>query len=368
MQSKRILRKEDKESVSRICLLRKQIEKTKLQGFLVHNNKNIYYLTQFMSTGGAYLLVLEESGPVLWVSKLEWNRAKEEAENCELRMFKQRIKTTGLIAKELLDSKLKRISFDDIAVKEYLELVRKWGGEMRNETQLIWNLRKVKDNEEIAIMREAAKLADLGVQVALETAVPGVDEFKVAAEAEYAMRIKQSQGTAFETIVASGPRSAFPHGPPTKRKIQRGDLVVVDIGAVFRNYRSDITRTIVAGKPSEKQSEIFNTVVEAQETALKRYKDNSRCSLVDQAARSLIENRGYGEYFIHGLGHGIGLDIHEPPTISPSSEDLLESGCSVSNEPGIYIPGTGGIRVEDMILVGQNSGERITSAPRRIQV
>lgn len=352
----------------RLRLLREQIEKNDLQGFLSLNSKNIYYLTGFMSSGGAYLLVPEDSEPVLWINKLEWNRAKEEAENCDLRMIKQRSQITRTLSEELHSAKLKRVGFDEIIVKEYLELIKGWGGEMKNEIQMIWNLRKVKDNEEIAIMREAAKLADVGVQVALETAMPGTDEFRVAAEAEYAMRIEQSEGTAFETIVASGPRSAFPHGPPTKRKIQRGDLVVVDIGAVFRNYRSDITRTVVAGRPSEKQGEIFSTVLEAQENALRRYKDNMKCSLVDRTARSLIRKRGYGKYFIHGLGHGIGLDIHEPPTISPNSKDLLKAGCLVSNEPGIYIPGIGGLRVEDMILVSHNSGERITSAPRRIQV
>lgn len=352
----------------RLHLFKEQIEKDNLQGFLAHNSKNIYYLTGFMSTGGAYLLVPEDSEPILWISKLEWNRAKEEAENCDLRMIKQRSRIERTLSKELDDSKLKKVGFDEIAVREYLALIKEWGGELKNEVQLIWNLRKVKDDEEIAIMKEAAKLADLGVQVALETAAPGIDEFRVAAEAEYAMRIRQSEGTAFETIVASGLRSAFPHGPPTKRKIQRGDLVVVDIGAIFRNYRSDITRTIVAGRPSKKQNEIFNTVIEAQEIALRRYKDKMKCSLVDRTARSLITKKGYGKYFTHGLGHGIGLDIHEPPTISPNSKDHLEKGCLVSNEPGIYIPGVGGLRVEDMILVGQNSGERITLTPRSIQL
>ena len=345
-----------------------RVNKAKLQGFLVHSSKNIYYLTGFMSSGGAHLLAHIDSDPVLWVGRLEWERAKEEVGNCDLRMIKRRIRVSKTLSKELSGAKLGTIGFDELAAKEYLELVGDWEGELRFEPQLIWELRKVKDEEEKTRTRKAAKLADIGMQIALETIAPGVEEFKVAAEAEYAMRVRRSEGTAFETIVASGPRSAFPHSPPTTRRIRSGDLVVVDIGATFKYYRSDITRTIVVGKPSESQKKIFDTVIQAQESASKKYVDGEKCSLVDRTARSIIRKRGYGRYFVHSLGHGIGLDIHEPPTISANSKDRLKAGNLVSNEPGIYVPSVGGVRIEDMILVGLNSWEILTSTPRDIEV
>lgn len=352
--------------VFRLRLLREEMEKAELQGFLVSKTNNIYYLTGFMSTGGAYLLVTENSDPVLWVSRLEENRGREEARNCNIRIISPGSKMAENLSSEFGKTKIETVGFDDIPVGEYVRLVGDWRGELKEETQLIWKLRRVKDSEEIKTMREAAKLADIGVQAAIDTVAPGVNEFKVAAEAEYAMRIRQSEGTAFETIVASGPRSAFPHGPPTARKIRRHDLIVIDIGATIRHYRSDITRTIAVGKASQKQKNMFETVLEAGEEALFRYKDGEKCSLVDEVARSIIERRGYGKYFVHGLGHGIGLDIHEPPTISPNSKDLLETGCLVSDEPGIYIPSIGGVRIEDMVLVGRDCGERITTTAKGI--
>jgi len=321
-----------------------------------------------MSSGRAHLLVPVESNPVLWVGRLEWERAKEEARNCDLRMIGRRTRVSKILSKELSDAKLGMIGFDDLTATEYLELVRDWGGELRSEPQLIWELRRVKDDEEMMRTRKATKLADIGMQIALESIAPGVEEFKVAAEAEYVMRVRRSEGTAFETIVASGPRSAFPHSPPTARKIRSGDLVVVDIGATFRHYRSDITRTIVVGKPSESQKKMFNTVIQAQESALRKYVDGEKCSLVDKTARSIIRKRGYGRYFVHSLGHGIGLDIHEPPTISTNSKDRLKARNLVSNEPGIYVPSVGGVRIEDMILIGLSSWETITSTPRDIKV
>jgi len=348
-------------------LFRKQVDKAGLEGFIVHSERNIYYLTGFMSSGGAYLLVSEDSSPILWVSKLDWEKAKEEVRICDLRVIERRTRIQKTLSDELHDLGMRTTGFDEISVAEYFELGKNWGGDLKPEAQLIWMLRRVKDKEETERMRRAARIADIGVQVAIETIAPGTREYMVAAEAEYAMRTRQSEGTAFETIVASGSRSAFPHGSPTARKIQSGDLVIVDIGATFKHYRSDITRTIVVGKPSETQKRIYDAVTDAQETALRRYRDRERCAMIDGVARSLIRKRGYGKQFVHGLGHGIGLDIHEPPTVSLGSKDFLETGNIVSDEPGIYLPGVGGVRIEDMILVAGSKGERITLAPRSLE-
>jgi Xaa-Pro aminopeptidase len=191
----------------------------------------------------------------------------------------------------------------------------------------------------------------------------GVREDEVAAEIEYAMRKRGSSGAAFETIVASGACSAYPHGGCSDRKIRDGDLVVVDVGATYKFYRSDMTRTLVAGKPSEKQKKLYQTVKTAQETALEAVKPNVKAKDVDAAARKIFADAGYGEYFVHGLGHGVGLEVHEPPTLSPESKDVLVAGNVVTVEPGVYLVGYGGVRIEDTVLVQKNGAEKLTNGP-----
>jgi Xaa-Pro dipeptidase len=185
----------------------------------------------------------------------------------------------------------------------------------------------------------------------------------VAAEIEYAMRKQGSYGTAFETIVASGSCSAFPHGVCSDRKIRKGDLVVIDVGAAYKFYRSDMTRTLVAGKPSEKQTKIYNIVKTAQEKAFETLKLNVKAADVDGVARKIIADAGYGEYFVHSLGHGVGLEVHEPPTLSPESKEVLAAGNVVTVEPGIYLVGYGGVRIEDTVLVQRNGAEKLTNGP-----
>jgi Xaa-Pro aminopeptidase len=177
------------------------------------------------------------------------------------------------------------------------------------------------------------------------------------------MRKYGSYGTAFETILSSGPTSAFPHGGCTERKIRKGDLTVVDIGAVYKNYRSDMTRTFVAGHPSEKQKKIHAIVKEAQDKAFAAIKSGAKAHKVDAAGRHAIEKAGYGEFFVHGLGHGVGLDIHEPPTLNSTSKEKLKAGNVVTDEPGIYLVGYGGVRIEDTVLVTEDGAEKLTIGP-----
>ena len=227
--------------------------------------------------------------------------------------------------------------------------------------------RAVKTPEEIELIRQACKLADIGINTAYETIQPGISELEVAAEVEYAMRKAGSAGTAFDTIIASGANSAFPHGTFESRTIENGDLVVVDLGAIVQGYRSDITRTITAGKVSSKQQEIYGTVKAAQELAFKAVKAGVKAVDVDATARAIIGRAGFGECFVHNLGHGVGLDIHEAPTLSPDSKDTLEAGNVVTVEPGIYIVAFGGIRIEDTVLVTQFGAEKLTSAAYTLQ-
>jgi Xaa-Pro aminopeptidase len=269
------------------------------------------------------------------------------------------------IAEKLKDSKIKKLAVDALSIEDWRALAKTTRGEtwLKVAGNPICRLRKVKDATEIALMRRAGELTSEGMKAAYEVLSPGMKECEVAAEIEYAMRKRGSYGTAFETAVASGLCSAFPHGGCSDREIREGDLVVIDFGATYKFYRSDMTRTLVAGKPSEKQKKLYAIVKAAQEKAFEAIKPNVKAKDVDGAARKIIEAAGYGECFVHGLGHGVGLEIHEPPTLNASSKETLAAGNVVTDEPGIYLVGYGGVRIEDTVLVQKNGAEKLTDGP-----
>jgi Xaa-Pro dipeptidase len=254
---------------------------------------------------------------------------------------------------------------DVLNIESWRALSKFLGGEnmLAVDSGFLRELRKVKDENEIELMRKAGELTSEGMRVAREVVAAGVKEYEVAAEIEYAMRKQGSYGTAFETIVASGSCSAFPHGGCSDREIRKGDLVVVDIGATYKYYHSDMTRTLVAGKPSEKQKNLYQIVKTAQEKAFEALKPNVKAADVDAIARKVIADAGYDEYFVHSLGHGVGLEVHEPPTLSPESKEVLAVGNVVTIEPGVYLVGYGGVRIEDTVLVGKVGAEKLTSGP-----
>ncbi len=227
----------------------------------------------------------------------------------------------------------------------------------------MWSLRKVKDETELALIEKAAEMTNRGMKKAFEVMEAGLKERDVAAEIEYEMRKAGSDGVAFETIVSSGPSSAFPHGGCGDREVRRGDFIVIDIGAKYKGYCADLTRTMIVGEPSAKQREIYETVRKAQASAMGVIQAGVEGKKVDKVARECIAEAGYGENFVHSLGHGVGLDVHEPPTLGPRSKDVLASGNVVTVEPGIYIPKFGGVRIEDTVVVLDEKANKLTKAP-----
>jgi Xaa-Pro dipeptidase len=269
------------------------------------------------------------------------------------------------IAKQTSAFEIKRLAVDVLNIESWRALSKFLGGEkmLAVDSGFLRGLRKVKDENEIELMRKAGELTSEGMRVAREVVAAGMKEHEVAAEIEYAMRKQGSYGTAFETIVASGSCSAYPHGGCSDREIRKGDLVVVDIGATYKYYHSDMTRTLVAGKPSEKQKKLNQIVKTAQEKAFEALKPNVKAKAVDATARKVIADAGYGEFFVHSLGHGVGLEVHEAPILSPESKDVLAVGNVVTVEPGIYLVGYGGIRIEDTVLVQRSGAEKLTKGP-----
>ncbi|MDH5531994.1 MAG: Xaa-Pro peptidase family protein [Candidatus Bathyarchaeota archaeon] len=344
---------------SRVNTLKGFFEREKLDGYIIADDTNILYFTGFL--GGARVLVPREGENVLYVYGVNYEEAKETARDCKVELVKTGEDADKKVADEVEVLKLGRVGFDTLSASVYLELAKALKGvELKAKGKLVWELRSVKDETELRHMRRAAELTGEGMKAAFEVVRPGLREHEVAAEIEYAMRRLGSWGIAFDTIVASGVRSAYPHGGCTDRKIRKGDLVVLDIGAKYQNYRVDLTRTVTVGRPSSKQARIHEVLREAQERAFQSIRAGVKASDVDAVARGLIEGERYGEYFVHSLGHGIGLDIHEPPTLRPGSKDKLSVGNVVTVEPGIYIVKFGGVRIEDTVLVQEGGAEKLT--------
>jgi len=335
-------------------------EKKNLDGFLVTNPCNLFYLT---GTPGAFCMLVQKHGKsILYSYGVNYEQTKAEAKGPAVELIKRDEVPGAKFAKQAKASKIRKLGLDDMSHSFYRQLAKEMRGQTRLKLQvgLVWELRKVKDEKELELMRKAGKLTVAGMKVASESIRPGVTEIEVAGEIEYAIRKGCGYGTAFETIVASGVRSAYPHGGCADRKIQNGDLVVVDVGAAYEFYRSDMTRTFAAGKPTAKQKRLYEVERLAQQKAYEAIKPKARAKDVDSAARRVIEDAGYGEYFVHGLGHGVGLDIHEPPTLSQTSKDRLAVGNVVTDEPGIYLPGHWGVRIEDTVAVRRRVAEKLT--------
>jgi Xaa-Pro aminopeptidase len=341
-------------------LKQKAFKENEFDGYLVLGNTDITYLAGF--SGASALLIPEKGESIVYVYGVNYEQAKSELGDFKVELVERGEKLMDKIAKQAKVFKTEKLAVDAMNIESWRALSRLLGSEKKLaiDRSFIRELRKVKDANEVKLMRKAADLTSEGLRVAFGALAPGIKEYEVAAEIEYAMRKQGSYGTAFETIVASGLISAFPHGGCSDRKICEGDLVIVDVGATYKSYRSDMTRTFVAGEPSEKQKRIYQTVKTAQDKAFEAVKPNVKAKDVDGVARKIIGDAGYGEYFVHGLGHGVGLEVHEPPILSPGSTDTLEVGNVVTVEPGIYLVGYGGVRIEDTFLVQRNGAEKLT--------
>ena len=332
-------------------------------GYLIFNSVNQLYFLGFPGTSA--LLVPAAGECIAYVYGVNYEQAKAMGKGFKVELVKADENLMAKIVKQAADCKFRKLAVDALGVESWRALTK----ELPNQTALEINnsylaaLRAVKDKQEIEFMRKAGELTSEGMKAAYDAVKPGACEFEVAAEIEYAMRRRGAGPTAFETIVASGACSAFPHGGCSGREIREGDLVVVDIGATYNYYCSDMTRTLVAGNPSEKQQKIYDVVKEAQQNAFETIATGMPVAEVDTAARKVIESAGYGEFFVHRLGHGVGLEVHEPPSLNAVSKDKLVAGNVVTDEPGIYLPGFGGVRIEDTVLVQKGGAEKLTLGP-----
>jgi Xaa-Pro aminopeptidase len=328
---------------------------------------NILYLTGFTGSN-AILLVLGDLMH-LFTDGRYTIQAREESPNARVHIVRTPLaEACGEFLHSRSPRKRLRTAFEaaSLNVAEW-DRLRKAAGrtmEWKPTTGLVERIREVKTAEELDVMRSSAKLASEVVSEAPDFVRPGVTELEVAAEIDYRMRRKGASGPSFETIVASGPRSALPHARPTEKRLQKNELVVLDLGAILRHYCSDLTRTIYLGRAPARIRRWHKAVEQAQQAAHDALRAGVTAGSVDRAARRLLNQRGLGSYFVHGTGHGLGIEIHESPRVGRRQKQEIRAGNVVTLEPGIYVEGVGGIRVEDEVAVHADRTEVLTSAPR----
>ena len=347
--------------------LAKLLEAKQLDAVLVSDGYNMRYLSGFTGATG-YLLITKNSKNLFTDSRytiaataqapdytvVEVDAARDYCKFINQVLEAEQITTLGFEAQQVRYSTYENLKAR-LAVKELVPLA----GELTD-------LRRIKKAEEIARHRQAEHIGDIAFEEILKEIKPGMTELQVAAKLEYIMKMNGADKLSFESIVASGINSSKPHAEPGNKKIESGDFLTMDFGCVYQGYCSDMTRTIVVGKASEKQKEIYNIVLKAQQAVLDMLKPGLPGKAYDKVARDVIYGAGYEGYFGHGLGHGVGLEIHENPRFSMIEEDIVEAGMIMTVEPGIYIPDFGGVRIEDMVVLTEDGYENLTHSRKEL--
>ncbi|ALS28422.1 Xaa-Pro dipeptidase [Paenibacillus sp. 32O-W] len=351
---------------NRVDALRAKLADQGLEAMLVASPYNRRYLSGF--TGSAGMVLITSQDAWLLTDFRYTVQAKEQASGFAVEETPSPLDT---VRRLLTEKGIRSVAFEQAHVT-YTEYV-KWGQalgdiELTPADGIVESLRMVKDETELAVIRKAAKLADDTFAYILGLLKPGMTEKDIALEMEVYMRSHGATSSSFDTIVASGERSAMPHGVASDRVIRGDEFVKLDFGALLDGYCSDLTRTVVLGKPTQRHRDIYNIVLEAQLTALDGIRPGMTGKEADALARDVIARYGYGDCFGHSLGHGFGMEIHEAPGLSARSDTILIPGMTVTVEPGIYIPGFGGVRIEDDIVITDNGIKILTSSPKEFTI
>ncbi|MCK8826642.1 aminopeptidase P family protein [Natroniella acetigena] len=334
-------------------MLRKKLVKEEMDALLVNNPANRRYLSGFTGTAGSLLITQQEA--ILVTDFRYTEQAKVEAVDYEIIEFKDT--NLEMLNQLIIEQQIEVLGFEAEyeTYAQYLKYQDKFELELRATKGLVKELRKIKEQTEVTKIKEAVQITEEAFSEIQQSLQPGVIEREIAAELEFLLRKKGARGKSFDFIVASGKRSALPHGVAGEKEIEAGDLVTIDFGCLYQGYCSDMTRTVVVTDgPTEKQKEVYYTVLEAQQEALKGIQAGVKAADVDQIARDIITEAGYGDYFGHGLGHSVGLEIHEEPRLSLKDDTVLEPGMVLTVEPGIYLPDWGGVRIEDIVVVTED--------------
>jgi Xaa-Pro aminopeptidase len=341
-----------------------ELRQRQLDCLLVTQPANWYYLTGF--TGESGVLCITHQRATLVTDGRFTTQAKEEAPGVQIELQKDALYASA--GGWLRNRKVRRVGYDpeQWTVAQLKALQGSAGAKCRaiEAGGLVEAQRTRKSAQELAVMRKAAVLAGEVVESALKLVRPGVREVEISAEIEYQMKKRGASRPSFETIVASGKRAALPHARPSAKRLRKNELVVLDLGVILANYCSDITRTVYVGRPSKRIREWYRAVQEANEVAVASVRAGVTCGEVDAAARGVLEKHGLAKYFTHSTGHGLGLEVHEAPRVARGQAIRLEAGNVITIEPGVYLEGVGGIRIEDDVAVGVQGSEVLTRVTR----
>lgn len=337
------------------------MQEEKLDAFVITSPENRRYMSGFTGTSAMLVITLEKAYLLTDFRYIQ----QATAQAPEFQIVKVGAEMYSSLAE--LGQKAGRVGFEEeyLTYADYAKLKEALPlAELVPQSKMVTDLRSVKGPEELELIRQAVKIADDAFAHILKYIELGQKEEEISREIEFEMRRAGASGGSFDFIVASGVRSSMPHGVASTKKVQSGELLTMDFGAIYQGYCSDITRTICLGEPTEKQRDIYEIVLQAQRAGIEAIKPGIPGKAVDAVARKIIADAGYGDYFDHGLGHSVGLAIHESPRLSLREEQILEPGMVVTIEPGIYLPDWGGVRIEDMAVVTENGCEVLTQAPK----
>lgn len=339
---------------------------TDVDAILLISPTNRRYATGFPSTEGTVLVTKKSAH--FFVDSRYVEAAEKAISGARVELVTNKYDWFGQVNDVLKAEKIKKVAFEDeyISCAEFARMNEKLRAELVPENKLMAGLRAVKEPQEVECLIAAQRLAEKAFDKILGFIKPGMTEREVAAELVYDMLRLGAENVSFEPIVVTGEKSSMPHGVPGDKIIKKGDFLTMDFGCLLNGYCSDMTRTVAIGEPSEEMRRVYSVVLEAQLAGIAAAAAGVTGHDVDKAARDVIAAAGYGEYFGHSFGHSLGLDIHEPPNATPTNNEPLPTGAVISAEPGIYLPGRFGVRIEDVIVLNENGCTDITKAPKEL--
>jgi Xaa-Pro aminopeptidase len=353
--------------IKRLRKLRTSIAEKALDALLISQPENLRYLSGFTDSTG--WLLISGQNAILATDFIRVEQAKVESPGFEIIQIKQELhdwlpSLVFDLGWHKLGFEANLISYDGYHKLSETIKTKQINLELIPTTGIVEQLRSIKEPEELRFITKAVELADVAFEQAKAMIRPGITEKEIAWEIEKNLRQKGSEGIPFDIIVASGPNSALPHARPTEKTIRSGEPVLIDMGARTSGYCSDLSRTLFLGKADKTFNEIYNIVLRAQIAAIERIKPGMDASQADKLARSVIEQASYGDAFGHGLGHGVGLAVHEFPRLGLNSSDSLANGMVFTIEPGIYLAGQGGVRIEDLVVLENGKVRVLTRAEK----
>ena len=341
-----------------------------LDAMLLTNEANRFYACGFHSPGTDGVCLVTRQGNYYFTDSRYTEAAERHIQDAAIAQVSRGRGYTALITEVIDLEGIQKLGFEDayMTVQDYNVYKEKLHCELLPAAEMLAELRKVKDEEEMAAMIAAQRIAERAFDDILKELRPGVTEKEIAARLQYLMLHYGASDMSFDPIVVSGVNGSLPHGVPSEKAIESGELVTMDFGCVYGGYCSDMTRTVAVGETSAEQRRVYETVLAAQKAAISAAKAGMTGAEVDGVARKVIEEAGYGDYFTHSFGHGVGVEIHESPNASPANDKPLPAGAVISAEPGIYIPGKLGVRIEDVIRLTEDGCENLTKAPKELIV